>query len=299
MEKYAHQQESFEDIEKIDHTRGMMQEARNKGRNKMKFKLVALDLDGTLLNNELKITARAANAIREAEKKGVKVTICTGRMFASAYQFAEELEINVPLITYNGALVKNSIDKKVLYERYLPLEEARHVIELCRQYDCQINLYLNDKLYVEKASEWAKRYAKRVKVPLYEVDDLLELLTVPPIKILAMGEENTLEKIRNELFDRDLYITKSHPHFLEILNNEATKGKGLNAVGQTLGINRKEILAIGDNENDIEMFKYAGYAVAMENAAEFVKNYADYVTKSNNEDGVAAAIEKLILTGVD
>lgn len=299
MEKSAHQQESFEDIEKIDHTRDIVQKARNKRGNKMKFKLVALDLDGTLLNNELKITDRAANAIREAEKKGVKVTICTGRMFASAFQFAEELGINVPLITYNGALVKNSIDKEVLYERYLPLEEAKYVIELCRQYDCQINLYLDDKLYVEKAEEWAKRYAKRVKVPLYEVDDLLELLTIPPLKILAMSEKNVLEKIRNELSGRGLYITKSQPHFLEILNNEATKGKGLNAVGQILGIDRNEILAIGDNENDIEMFKYAGFAVAMENADEFVKNYADYVTKSNDDDGVALAIEKLILTGAD
>jgi len=259
------------------------------------FKLVAIDLDGTLLNNDLEISPRAAAAIKEAGKRGVKVTLCTGRMFASAFPYAQELGINVPLITYNGALVKNSMDGEILYERNLPLEDAKDVIKICRNYDCQLNVYYQDKLYIEDQNLWAKKYASRVKVPLNEVHDLLEFLTEPPIKLLAMGEEDVLQLIRQELTGRQLYITRSQPYFLEILNVEATKGKGLQAVANRLSIDRKHILAIGDNENDIEMFRYAGFAVAMANAEEHVRMHVDYVTKTNDDDGVAEAIEKLVL----
>ncbi|MBS3971065.1 MAG: HAD family phosphatase [Clostridia bacterium] len=261
----------------------------------MDFKLIAIDLDGTLLNNDLEISPRAAAAIRAAEKKGVRVTLCTGRMYASASPYAQELRLNIPLITYNGALVKNSFDGEILYEKNLPLEEARHVVEICREFDCQLNVYFDDKLYVEKTDYWAKKYASRVNVPLHEVDDLLDFLKLPPIKLLAMGEEEVLHMIRRRLADRVLYITRSQPHFLEILNPEATKGRGLAAVVKRLAIDRKNVMAIGDNENDIEMFKYAGYSVAMANADDHVKVHADYVTKNNDDDGVAEAIEKLVL----
>ncbi|WP_051533963.1 Cof-type HAD-IIB family hydrolase [Desulfitibacter alkalitolerans] len=261
----------------------------------MEFKLIAIDLDGTLLNNDLEISPRAAAAIKTAESRGVKVTLCTGRMYASAYPYAQKLGINIPLITYNGALVKNSFDGEVLYEKNLPLEEARHVVKICREFDCQLNVYFDDKLYVEKSDYWAKKYAGRVNVPLHEVDDLLKFLKFSPIKLLAMGQEEVLHTIREQLSDRGLYITRSQPHFLEILNPEATKGKGLAAVVKRLAIDRKNVMAIGDNENDIEMFKYAGYAVVMANADDHVKAHADYVTKNNNDDGVAEAIEKLVL----
>jgi len=261
----------------------------------MDFKLIAIDLDGTLLNNDLKISSRAAAAIQAAERKGVRVTLCTGRMYTSASRYAQELGLNIPLVTYNGALVRNSFDHEVLYERNLPLEEARHVVEVCREFDCQLNVYVDDKLYVERNNDWAKRYARKVKVPLNEVDDLLDFIKMSPIKILAMGEEGVLYKIRKRLADRKIYITRSHSYFLEMLNPEATKGKGLAAVVKKLAIDKKNVMAIGDNENDIEMFKYAGYSVAMANADDYIKTYVDYITKNNNDDGVAEAIEKLVL----
>jgi len=261
----------------------------------MDFKLIAIDLDGTLLNSDLKISPRAAAAIQAAERKGVKVTLCTGRMYVSASRYAQELGLNIPLVTYNGALVKNSLGHEVLYEKNLPLKEARYVVEVCREFDCQLNVYFEDKLYVEKGNSWAKRYANKVNVPLNEVDDLLDFLKMSPIKILAMGEEEILHMLRKRLADREIYITRSHSYFLEMLNPEATKGKGLAAVAENLAIDRKNIMAIGDNENDIEMFKYVGYSVAMANASDDIKSHADYVTKNNNDDGVAEAIEKLVL----
>ena len=261
----------------------------------MDIKLIAIDLDGTLLNNDLVISPRAVRAIKEAENRGVKVTLCTGRMYASAYPYAQELGINIPLITYNGALVKNSADDEILYKRNLPLEDAKRVIEICRECDCQLNVYFEDKLYVERNDYWAQKYADRVNVPLYKVNDLLKFLKTSPIKLLAMGEEDILHMIREKLSDRMVYITRSQPHFLEILNVEGTKGKGIEAVVKKLAIDRKNVMAIGDNDNDIEMFKYAGFSVAMANADDNVKVHADYVTNNNNDDGVAEAIEKLIL----
>lgn len=261
----------------------------------MDIKLIAIDLDGTLLNNDLVISKRAVRAIKEAENRGVKVTLCTGRMYASAYPYAQQLGINVPLITYNGALVKNSFDEEIIYKRNLPLADAKYVVEICRECDCQLNVYFEDKLYVEKNDYWAQKYASRVNVPIYQVDDLIEFLKAPPIKLLAMGEEDVLQIIRGRLSERELYITRSQPHFLEVLNVEATKGRGLDAVAKKLAIGRENVMAIGDNENDIEMFKYAGFSVAMANAEDNIKIHVDYVTTNNDDDGVAEAIEKLIL----
>lgn len=265
------------------------------------YKLIAIDMDGTLLNNNLEISPRAVQAINEVIRKGVKVTLCTGRMFASASQYADKLSINVPLITYNGALVKNSKTEEILYQRIVPLEEAFRVISKCREHGFQLNVYVDDELYVEKDTERARKYAERVNVPLNVVNDFIEYLQKigsGPIKMLAIGEEEELNKLRDQLEAEgiSLYITRSRYHFLEFLNKEATKGLGLKAVADTLGIKKDNIMAIGDNENDLEMFKYAKTAVVMKNARDDIKSCADYVTETcNDDDGVAEVLEKLVL----
>lgn len=265
------------------------------------YKLIAIDMDGTLLNNHLEISPRVVQAINEVIKRGVKVTLCTGRMFASASQYADKLRINVPLITYNGALVKNSQTKEILYRRIVPLEEAFRVISKCREFGFQLNIYVDDKLFVEKDTERARGYAERVNVPLNVAGDFIEFLKEignGPIKMLAIGEEEELNLLRDQLKAEgaDLYITRSRYHFLEFLNKEATKGLGLKAVADTLGINKDNIMAIGDNENDLEMFKYARTAVVMKNARDDIKACADYVTETcNDDDGVAEILEKLVL----
>jgi len=264
------------------------------------YRLIAIDMDGTLLNNDLEISPRVINAIQEVRRRGTQVTICTGRMFASAKPYADQMGLNVPLITYNGALVKNSQTEEILYERSVPLDEARKVINKCRKYGFTLNVYINDELFVDRITPEAERYAERVGVTLNKVDDLEELLnqgTQGLNKMLAIGDEEKLNKMRREMVEEGskLYITRSLHYFLEFLNQEATKGLGLKAVAETLGIKREETMAIGDNENDLEMFKYAGAAVVMGNARDEVKSYADYVTSSNDDDGVAEAIEKLVL----
>ncbi|MGB9885822.1 MAG: Cof-type HAD-IIB family hydrolase [Moorellales bacterium] len=265
------------------------------------FRLVAIDLDGTLLDRNWEISPRARQAIRTARERGIFVTLATGRMFASAVRYARELELDLPLITYNGALVKTSSGGRAIYQRLLPRHYAREIIALVKQKNYPINLYFNhgeDRLYVDRVSAAARRYAFQSSVPFHEVPDFLPLLNQDPIKLVVLGEEELLDALAEESRSRwgeVLYITKSEPTYLEYLHPEATKGRALAALAQSLGVPREEVMAIGDSFNDVEMFRYAGFAVAMGNAREEIKAAAHYVAPTNQEDGVAVVLEELVI----
>lgn len=264
----------------------------------MDFKLIAIDLDDTLLNDHCLITPRTKNTIKKAKEKGVHVTLATGRMYRSALPFALDLEIEVPLITYQGALVKTSVTKEVLHHRPVPVELAKKVIQIGEEENLSINIYLDDDLYVHKITEGVKAYCQLAQVPYTEVDNLRMILDKDPTKVLFIGEEKKLDNLWShvkKIFGKDLYITKSKPNYLEFTHPQATKGDGLIAVAKHLQVKKEEVIAFGDSFNDLELFNHAGFSVAMMNAREEVKKEADYVTLSNNEDGVAEAIEKFLL----
>lgn len=262
------------------------------------IKLVAIDLDGTLLKNDLTISPRAKEAIKAAMAKGVYVTICTGRMYASALPFIQQLNLELPIITYNGAFVKHSGTGEILYERFLPSDMAKDIFLRAKKYGLHSNIYFNDRLYVDCLNKWADSYARKVGVDVNIVEDMLKFLERDPIKIVSIAEPENLKILEQELqavYGDRLYITSSLPTLLEILHPEATKGKGLEAVANYLGVPRECVMGIGDNFNDLEMFNYAGFSVVMGNGEEEVKRIADYVTCTNDDDGVAEAIEKFVL----
>lgn len=264
---------------------------------KIKYKLVALDIDGTLINKERCLTPRTKEVIRQVREQGTEVTLCTGRMFQAALPFARELELELPLIAYNGGLVMKAGSKEILYQRSLPADYARQVIQAARERGFAINYYYEDRLLVEEINEQNKLYAMWSGVPLEQVEDLVKL-PYEPTKILLMGNPEKLNVFwaeHREQLGEEVYITKSWSSFLEFLHPEATKGRGLAALAGHLGIEQNEILCIGDSYNDLEMFSYAGLAIAMGNAEEVVKKAADYITGTNEEDGVAQALEKFIL----
>lgn len=264
----------------------------------MTIKLIASDLDGTLLNNQREISSRTKEAILRAREMGVVFTLATGRMYRSALPFALELGIDVPLITYQGALVKTSMSKEVIYHRPLPVELAKEIISIGEKEKYNINVYLNDEIYIHRETETIKDYCRAVKVPYTVVDDLSLFLDQDPTKVLFIGEEEPLVNlwgILNKKFENQAYITKSSPHFLEFTHPKANKGEGIFAIAQGLGIKKEEIMAFGDNFNDIELLGAAGIAVAMGNAREELKEKADYITGTNDQDGVAEGIEKFVL----
>jgi Cof subfamily protein (haloacid dehalogenase superfamily) len=269
-----------------------------KRRLTMTIKLIALDLDDTLLDSKLAVSPRACEAIRKAVARGVTVTIATGRMYASALPYARQLGLDVPLITYNGALIKSSLSGETLLDRPIDGELAQQILELCRDRGWYIQSYVNDKLYVAEVNHYAKRYAELARVPVTALGDSFYTVKERPSKMLIMDSAETIAQIFTMVkaaFGDQLSIAISKPTFMEITDPVANKGHALAFLADKLGIKQDEIMALGDSGNDLDMIKYAGWGVAMGNANAAVKAAARLETLSNDADGVAEAIEKYVL----
>lgn len=269
----------------------------------MKFKLLALDLDDTLLNDDLQISPRNMAAIRRVAARGMMVTIATGRMFSSALPYARQLEVNLPLITYHGALIKYAGSGEVLRHCPVPLERALEILDLSEELGFHVNLYLHDRLFVKEENENTRYYRTIASIPLEQVGNLSRFLLKQkeePTKltIINTAEDGSLEDLQQMLRERylpELSILKSRPFFLEITHREATKGRALDFLARREGISAEEIVAIGDSYNDIDMLQFAGVGVAVANAPAEVKKVADVITRSSREDGVAAFLEEYLL----
>lgn len=266
----------------------------------MAIKLVAIDLDDTLLDSGLQIAPSCLEAIRQVQEMGIKVTLATGRMYRSALPYARQIKADLPLITYQGALVKNSLSGEVLYNRPVPEELAVEVMEYFRQAQVHFQTYLNDELCLESLTEEGLAYANVAGVEPRIVPDLMEAVRhEQPMKIMAITDnERALLDMEVELktrYRKLLNITRSKPYYLEVMDQSANKGHALQVVAEHFGIDRKEVLAVGDSYNDLAMIEWAGVGVAMGNARDVVKDAADYVTSSNEEAGVAEALHRFIL----
>jgi len=262
------------------------------------YKLIAIDVDDTLLTDELIVTEGTKRALEAAIAQGTTITLATGRMFASAQKIANQIELNVPIITYQGALVKTLLDGQVLYERLVPADAVKLLYQYSQANGLHLQLYVNDELYSQADNEKIALYSKLTNIP-YKIDpDYESLLDKPMNKMLIIDEPDRLDKVAEELRpligDR-VHITKSKPHYLEFMHKEGTKGHALEALAQHIGCDMEETIAIGDAWNDREMIQAAGLGVAMGNAIDSLKELADYTTYSNNEEGVRHVIEKFVL----
>ncbi|OUS71896.1 hydrolase [Paenibacillus sp. MY03] len=262
------------------------------------YKLIAIDVDDTLLTDELTVTDGTRRAMEAAIEAGVTVTLATGRMFASAQQIARQIELNVPIITYQGALVKTLLDGQVLYERNVPTDAALALHEYCVKHGLHLQLYVDDELYGTEDNDRIKAYSRLSNIPYRIEPDFDKLITKPLNKMLIIDDPARLDAIALELApligDR-VHITKSKAHYLEFMHKEGTKGHALRFMAEHLGCSMEQTIAMGDAWNDREMIQAAGLGVAMANAIDALKEIADYVTLSNNEEGVRHVIEKFIL----
>jgi Cof subfamily protein (haloacid dehalogenase superfamily) len=267
----------------------------------MKYKLLALDLDDTLLNEQFKISSRNIAAIQKIVLKGVMVTIATGRMFRSALPYARELKVDLPLITYHGALIKKAGSGEVLRHCPVPYDMALEILNLGEEKDFHLNLYLNDRLFIKEENENTRYYQTIASIPVETVGDLSRFLLkekIEPTKLTVIDLDGRLEELQHMLrgkYPSQLSILQSRPNFLEITHKEATKGQALNFLAKKEGILREEIVAMGDSYNDIDMLQFAGIGVAMANAPQEVKNAVDVITRASTEDGVAAFLEEYLL----
>jgi Cof subfamily protein (haloacid dehalogenase superfamily) len=262
------------------------------------YKLITIDVDDTLLTDDHIVTEGTREAMAQAIERGVVVTLATGRMYASARNIASQINLNVPLITYQGSLVKNLMDGKVLYERHVPQEVTRQLFQFCQERGLHIQTYTDDKLYALEENERLLAYCNLSKIPYYIESDHELLMSRPSTKLIIIDEPEVLDGYAPELrrmFGDQAHITKSKPNFLEVLHPEGTKGHAVTFLAKHFGFELSEVIAIGDSWNDHEMLEVAGLGVAMANAVPALKEIANYVTLSNNDEGVKHVIEKFVL----
>jgi Cof subfamily protein (haloacid dehalogenase superfamily) len=264
------------------------------------IKLIASDLDGTLLDSSGKIPERNKEAVARASRLGVVFIISTGRMFSSARTFASELGLTgVPLICYNGALVKRGDGETMIHSR-LDMGLARSLLAFFRERGTYVQSYVDDVLYIKECEDgYYQNYTTHFGVTGTAVGDALYEPETPPTKLLATtsGIEETHKLVRelSEMYGDKLYVTSSNMDFVEMMNPEAGKGKCLRKLAGIMGVEMENVMALGDGENDSEMVSYAGMGIAMANARKRTKDAAKDIAPSNDECGVAWAIEKYVL----
>lgn len=263
------------------------------------YQLVAMDLDGTLLTRDIKITPRTQKALQDCADAGVKVVFASGRMLNSIQSFADHAPYLSGVIAYNGALIAEWPSKRIVREMSVPSATARRLVADLKKSGVHINIYINDTLYLEEFSEAARNYCKNTAVePSFaKFDELLYRGEPNPTKILIIGQPEVLDGMAEEYSAGypELHVTKSRPHFLEFTAFGVNKGTALKELAKLLGVTRERIVAIGDAPNDLDMINYAGLGVAVGNSFEQVKAEADLIAPSNDEDGVAWVIERHIL----
>ncbi|EGW37111.1 Cof-type HAD-IIB family hydrolase [Desulfosporosinus sp. OT] len=266
----------------------------------MAIRLIAMDLDDTLLRDDWTISPRVVKAIQRAQAQGVKVTIATGRMPISTRPYAKQLKLDVPVITYHGAMVQQALSGDILFRRVIPSAVAAEIVRYVLEQGVYTQIYLKDRVITTKRNGFSRDYAQISSVRIEEADLLIILSQEPEgiEKILLMGEEAELDQLApllRQRYGEKVHITKSKPCFLEMTDCTVNKGVALAALAERLGIVQEDVMAIGDSFNDLEMIKYAGLGVAMGNAQSAIKEQADIVTVTNQEDGVAEAIERYVL----
>lgn len=260
------------------------------------IKMIATDIDGTIVKWGSEISPAVKNCINEVQKNGVKVVLVTGRMHCSTVQVAKLLNLQTPIISYQGGLIKD-FNGKTLYENNLPSNYAKEIIKWGRKNHIHLNLYLDDKLYVEEDNDIVKYYTdgKFIDYTVCSFDDLkIENVN----KILAIDLQNP-DKVTGwvkELKEKypDLYIVKSTPFFCEIGSGKAKKSLGVKFLSEMWNIEPEDVLTIGDQNNDIDLVKCGGIGVAMGNATPELKACADYITDTVENDGFAKAVEKFV-----
>ena len=266
------------------------------------IRLIAIDLDGTLIDERLTIAPRVKRAIAAAQAQGVTVTLASGRMFAAMVPFAQELNITAPLICYQGGLVRHPVSGETTFHLAVPTALAREVVALARARGIQGNAFVDDRLHVETLTPEAEVYKRIANVEATVVPDLADFLQHNPSSklVLVNLDEAKTDRLVEELsahFGGRLGITKSHPYYTEAIHPDVNKGRALTQLAETLDVPLAQVMGIGDNLNDLSLVRTAGFGVAMGNGAPRVKAAADFVTASYEEDGVAVAIEQHVLGG--
>lgn len=269
---------------------------------KQKYNIIVLDLDGTLTNRDKVITPRTKAALMEAQKRGKKVVLASGRPTPGVTPLAEELRLKDYggyILSYNGGIIMNCQTKEVLFSKLLPAETNQKIIELAEEHRVDFLTYEGDHIVTNnKENQYGQKESWINHMPLVEVEDPRTYLKFQVPKFLMLDDGDYLALVEPRVkaaLGKNFSVYRSEPFFLEILPKGIDKAQSLERLLDVIGMTRQEMIACGDGYNDLSMIEFAGLGVAMENAVLPVRKLANYITDSNNEDGVGKVIEKFML----
>ncbi|WP_291633119.1 sugar-phosphatase [Clostridium sp.] len=265
------------------------------------YKLIALDMDGTLLNNEKQISPANNKAIQQARENGVKVVLASGRPLVGFKRYLEELNLvseDDYAVAFNGALVQSSTGTEIISKTTLTVEDYKYLYELSKELKVNIHVLTETGVISPKDNKYTRREAEmnHISCDIVAVEDVAMDTTI--VKVMFIDEPELIDEIIQkipEAVSNNYTIVRSAPFFLEFLHKSVNKGAGVAALAEKLNIKQEEVICIGDAGNDIHMIKYAGLGVAMGNAFPEVKKVANFITRTNEQDGVAYIIDKFIL----
>ena len=267
----------------------------------MKYRLIAMDLDGTLNNDEKQITKITKNALMAAQQRGIRLALASARPSPGLYRERDVLRLQDHegiLMSYNGGRIVDAATGKVLFETSMPLDETKAVLRFLENLpvtpilDDGVQFYVTDRnAYMVEYECWNNQMV------CSEVENLADFISFAPVKILMSVQPEILKDVQAQIaafLPEDLTVVQTAAFYLEVIPKVINKGQGIRDICRTLGISPEEVIAFGDAANDIPMLQAAGVGVAMGNAADAVKAAADRITRTNNEDGIAAALAELL-----
>lgn len=264
----------------------------------MKYKLLVLDIDGTLTNSKKLISERTKATLIKAQEQGITIVLASGRPTYGIVPLANELQLDKfggYILSFNGGTIINWKTKEVIQESIIKCDKLPVLHQIASDNDVQILSYKNEFIISESAeNEYVKYEAFLNKMPIMEVESFVDALNLDVPKCLIVGDPEkliTLEKEMNDMFGYEMSIYRSEPFFLELMPSNIDKAQSLKKLLLYTGNTREEMIACGDGFNDLSMIKFAGMGVAMANAQPAVKEASDYITLSNEEDGVAHVVE--------
>ena len=267
----------------------------------MTYKLIALDIDGTIKNFNREITKITQESLDTVRDSGALVTLATGRSFNSAILATRSLKLEAPIISFQGAHIGDPITSQVIWHMPLTEKMTLDTLAYLENWPGEILVFIKNKIYVKTITQWTESYIDRTETEIVKVNELNSVANKKPTRIVLVADNNAIADIEKQLIDvfQDmLHVTRSLPNFCEILHPFSGKHKALEVICSRLGISRESVLAFGNGYNDVHMLKWAGLGVAVGGSVPEVINSADVVCGTVDTDGPATLLKQFLDKGL-
>ena len=296
-----HSKKSYTKIGEDEKKEEKMNNKTNDVLKKVNYKLIALDLDGTLTNDEKEIPEYTTRVLMRAQEQGVRIALVSARQSSGLHYERDVLKLQKYgglLLSYNGGRIVEAENGNVLYETTLDPQVTKEILRYLEDLPVTVIMDDCDRLYVKDRNGYqVQQESYNDHMDVVEVPDLVEALTFPVVKLLLAVDPEIIFDVQKQIAEYlpdDLTVVRTAPFYLEIISKKISKGQGIRQVCEYIGIRPEEVIAFGDAENDISMIQVAGMGIAMGNAEPAVKEVADRITLTNNEDGIAVALEQIL-----